>query len=131
MLEQILAMQGKRMSEQIPTDLLSRALNYPDDQLFGLIGKEESVRKGVRTDDVRKLIRQGKEWWSKKEAELRPLICGNAAVQRLSEGATLDIAQAIYVAILSEVKVELRIYACALVIKAGISTWCQPIWHKP
>jgi hypothetical protein len=118
------------MSEQIRTDDISKALNFTDDQLFELIGTAESSRIGTRTDDAKKLIAQGKAWWSEKEAELRPVICSNGAVQHLVGGPALDIAQAVYSAIFPEVKSELAIYACALVARAGISNWCGPIWQN-
>jgi hypothetical protein len=118
------------MTEQIPSKDIGEALNYTDDQLFELIGGAESPDARVRTDDVRKLIGYGKAWWSKKEHELRPVICGNSVVERLAGGATLDIAQAVYSAIFSELGVELGIYASALIARSGISTWCDSVWRK-
>ena len=118
------------MTEQIPSQDISEALNYTDDQLFELIGAAESPDAKIRTDDVRKLIGYGRAWWSKIENELRPVICSNGVVQRLAGGATLDIAQAVYSAILPELGVELAIYACALIVRSGISSWCDPIWSS-
>jgi hypothetical protein len=118
------------MTAEIPSKDISEALNYTDDQLFELIGVAESPDAKIRTDDVRKLIGYGRAWWSKKESDLKPAICGNSAVQRLAGGSILDIAQAVYSAVFPELGVELAIYASALIVRSGISNWCDPVWRN-
>ncbi|OSI74425.1 hypothetical protein BSZ21_05815 [Bradyrhizobium canariense] len=118
------------MSEKIPSGDIANAMGLTQDQLFELIGNEESLGANIRSDDPKKLIELGMAWWTKKESELRPVICHSGVVRRLAEGPTLDIAQAIYAAIFPELGVELAIYASALIAKSGISNWCDVIWHE-
>jgi hypothetical protein len=115
------------MFEQIPSVKLEEALRYTDEQLFELIGTINPV--GNIRGNPKKLVGYGKACWNKLEVELRPTISQNSVVQHVANRTSLDIAEAVYAALLPELSVELAVYASALIVRSGISNWCDPIWR--
>jgi hypothetical protein len=105
------------------------ALGYSEDQLYEHIARAHNVEAGFKIGDIPTLVREGRDWWSNKEASLKPLVCGSGFVKGTARSPALDIAQAVYAALYPDLGTEAAVYACALIAKTGIAGWCDTVWR--
>lgn len=105
------------------------ALDYSEEQLYEQIARAHHVEAGFKIGDIPTLVRAGREWWSKKEVSLKPLVCGSGLLRGMARSPALDIAQAVYAAICPDLGTEAAVYACALIAKTGLASWCHSVWR--